>query len=129
MLPARNEAAEDAFVTELGRRDDTDALIEAIEAAMGDRRPRLAARLVSLLDQHVEIEPGSPLERAQRAARLLLHDREKPEDRSWSELELAWAELRRHRMRRIRRRMRNALNGRNERIGRLDERNKRGRRR
>jgi len=117
MLPLPSAAAEDAFVAELSESDDTDALIEAITAAMEARRPRLAARLVNLLDEQVEFEPGSPIERARQAARLVLMQ-ETPDDRSWSELDDAWRQLRRRRMRRIGRRQRQFLSGRPGRTGR-----------
>jgi hypothetical protein len=120
VLPERTEAAEDAFVAQYARDDaDTDELIDAIEHAMSDRRPRLAARLVQLLGDHVEIEAGSDLERAQRAARLLLFDRETPEDRSWSALEDAWGAARRRRMHRIKDRMRQSMRGKQGRLNRL----------
>lgn len=124
MLPDRSEAGEDAFVAELAASDDTDRLIEAITEAMAARRPLLAARLVNLLDDHVEIEPGSPVERAQQAARLMLRQ-ERPEDRSWSELEDAWNQVRRSRMRRISLRQRRHLAGNAERVGRLSGRKRR----
>ena len=121
-LPGRTTAEEDAFVHDWSESDDTDGLMEAIEAVMSDRRPMLAARLVQLLDEHIEIEPGTPLDRARRAAALVLTRKATPEDNSWSELEDAWSEARASRMRRIRQRQRDALEGRNRRIGRLDRR-------
>ena len=122
-LPARTEEAEDAFVRAWGASDDTDGLIEVTELAMTARRPMLAARLVGLLAEHVEIEPGSALDRAQQAARFILQHKPTPEENSWSELEEAWAEARRAKMRRVRSRMRRALDGRPPgRIGRLDRR-------
>ena len=65
-LPERTTDAEDAFVRRWGASDDTDGLIAVTEAAMAARRPMLAARLVGLLEDHVEIEPGSALDRARR---------------------------------------------------------------
>lgn len=121
MLPLPDPSAEDAFVNELSEADDTDALVEAITAAMEARRPRLAARLVNLLDEQVEFEPGSPIERARQAARLVLMQ-PTPDDHSWSELDEAWRHLRRSRMRRIRRRQRRSLTGRHERVGRFGHR-------
>jgi hypothetical protein len=50
--------------------DDVDGLIDMINQAMGARRPQLAARLVGLLDEAVEIEPNSSLARAHKAARF-----------------------------------------------------------
>jgi hypothetical protein len=104
---------------------DADLLVEVISAAVDARRPMLAARLVGLLSDHVEIEPGSPVERAQRAARLLLKRSPTAADNSWSELEEAWAIARRLRMGRIRRRMRQSLHGKSERIPRVTRRKKR----
>ena len=120
-LPERTEPAEDAFVREWSESDDSGALEGVIEEAMAARRPRLAARLVGLLDNHFEIAPGSALDRAQKAARLVLTNRARPEDNSWSEFEDAWTEVRRGRMNRIRRRQRHHLTGKEpKRIGRLD---------
>ena len=122
MLPERSREAEDAFVQGFLQSDDVELLVEAIEHAMDDRRPRLAARLVGLLGDKVEIEPGSDLERAQQAARLLLFDKQRPEDVSWSELEEAWGRVRRRRMKRIKGRMRAAITGAGTRFGRLGNR-------
>lgn len=122
-LPERTEDAEDAFVREWSESDDTDGLMAVIEDAMAATRPKLAARLVNLLGDHVEIEPGSALERAQRAATLFLSHRGRPEDNSWSELQDAWTDARKSRMRRIRQRQRRSLTGKApSRIGRLDRR-------
>ena len=121
-LPERTQPAEDAFVDLHAESDDVDALVEAIEAAMAERRPRLAARLVGLLDGMVEIEPGSELDRAQNAARLLLFDKARPEDVSFSELEDAWGQARARRMKRIKRRMRASMTGNDARFGRLGNR-------
>ncbi len=79
---------------------------------MQSRRLRLAARLVGLLGDKATIEPGSDLERASRAAQLFLLAPERPEDRSWSEFEDAWARARQRRMTRIKARMRDAAAGR-----------------
>lgn len=114
-LPDRSEEAEDAFVAQHAGADDVDALVDAISAAMDARRPRLAARLVGLLDGRVEIPPGSALARALAAAQWMLHERPTPAERSWSALEEAWAEARHQRVRRALRRMRAALEGRVER--------------
>jgi len=123
-LPERVEGSEDEFVGWCGQSLDTDDLIEVISAAMDARRPRLAARLVGLLDEHVEIEPGTALDRARRAARLVLTRKGTPESQSWSALEEAWGEGRRRRMRRIRMRMRDRLEGKNRRIGRHPKRSR-----
>jgi hypothetical protein len=95
-------------------------LIAEIEVVVRARRFLLAGRLFQLLDEQVEPEPGSPLERAARAARLWLAPGQRPEDVSWSELDDALAEARRERVSRIKRRQRDALMGRSTRIGRLD---------
>ncbi len=118
-LPGRLDADEDAFVNTMVGDAETDTLIQAIQASMDARRPRLAARLVGLLGDHVEIEPGSALDRAQRAAQLFLHDRETPEARSWSALEDAWSQVRARRMTRIKARMRRSLHGEQSGLNRL----------
>ena len=126
LLPDRNSQAEDVFVLDWSDRDDPDVLTEVIEALMADRRPMLAARLVNVLSEQVEIEPGSPLERAQKAARFVLKNKPRPEDQSWSELEDAWGDLRRGRMNRMRNRQRQVLSGKpGARQGRLDRRRRR----
>ncbi|MCK6505162.1 hypothetical protein L6R53_17485 [Myxococcota bacterium] len=106
-LPAPDAPAEDAFVAGLADRDDLDALVRAITAAMQARRPRLAARLVGLLDDRVEIAPGSDLDRARRAAALLLLAREPALSQPLvDDLDQAWQLARQARMRRITARMR-----------------------
>jgi len=124
-LPERSHDAEDAFVAVLAASDDNDALTEAVSASMAAGRPRLAARLVGLLSDRVEVTPGSDLARAQRAAHLLLFDKQRPQDLSWSELEDAWGQVRRRRMRRIRDRMRAALSGSRASFGRLGNKRRR----
>ena len=121
-LPERTEDAEDRFVLELGDRDDLDEIIERVGHAIDARRPRLAGRLFQLVDDRIDPEPGSPLDRAARAARMFLVNRSRPEDVSWSELEDAWRDARRARMRRIKQRQRDHLAGVRRRIGRLDRR-------
>lgn len=103
-LPDRNDAAEDAFVQQWMASDDVDMLSQLISDAMEDRRPRLAARLVQLLPDHVEVEPGGALERAQRAARLLVVDSKNVE--LFNALDEAWREVRKKRMRRMLKRQR-----------------------
>lgn len=120
-LPERSHVAEDAFVAQLASDDDLDAIVTAIEAAMADKRPRLAARLVGLVDERVEIPPGSDLERASRAARMLLMT-ESPSPDAFLEMEDAWSRVRARRMRRILNRMRAARSGGNARFGRLGHR-------
>lgn len=108
MLPDRSTAAENAFVAEWMSSQDTDGLIVAIETAMDGRRPRLAARLVGLLDQHIEIPEGSALHRAQKAAKLLLHTKK---DSAAAAFIDAWRLARRSKIQRIKNRMRRSLHG------------------
>ncbi|MCO4744797.1 MAG: hypothetical protein KC912_08410 [Proteobacteria bacterium] len=125
MLPDRSRAAEDAFVTQWGASDDTEALLEVIDLAVAERRPMLAARLVGLLDGRVEIPEGSAAHRAQGAARFLVVSAREVrgewsvEDAAFEDLEAAWSEVRRGRMDRIRARQRDALAGKKTRIGRV----------
>jgi len=104
MLPERNRQAEDAYLAHWRSSDDMEGLIAAVTAAIEGRRPQLAARLVNLLDEQVEIEPGSALERATRASRMMMHSESTPA--AFQELESAWILARRMRIRRITRRMR-----------------------
>ncbi|TVQ87247.1 MAG: hypothetical protein EA397_18180 [Deltaproteobacteria bacterium] len=100
-LPRNTARDEDAFVAALrdGPEPDLEQLAELVSLAMGARRPRLAARLVQLLPDHVEIEPGSALERAERASRLLVLKSDDAE--AFESLDVAWREVRRNRMRRM----------------------------
>lgn len=98
--------AEDAFLEELSNWSDADALIEVVESAVAAKRIRLAARVAGLLEDHDDIEPDSPLEKALRAARLLLIHRNTPEERSWAELDEAMNQLRQERFVRAKGRMR-----------------------
>ena len=110
MLPGPDRTSETAFIQEWMDSDDVDGLIEVISEAIAAKRPQLAARLVGLLDDAVEVEPGSALERAQNAARFfLLKPQAAP---NLDAFEAAWAEARRKRIRKIKTRMRNRLMGR-----------------
>ena len=111
-LPPRKREAEDAYVAAWLEVDDPDRIAEAVEAAMAASRPKLAARLVGLLGDKAYVEPGSDLDRAQKAAKLFLMAPETPEDRSWSAFEDAWSQVRSRRMRRIKDRMRASITGR-----------------
>lgn len=119
--PHGDRDAEDAFV-EASADADTDELVELVGLAVEARRTLLAGRLFQLLDEHIDPEPGSALDRAARAARLWLAPRHAPEDVSWSELDEAWADARRARVRRIKQRWRDQIAGREQRIGRFDRR-------
>lgn len=121
-LPARTPEAEDAFVAGLIDADDDDMLVELVGLAVSERRVLLAGRLFQLLDERIDPEPGSPLDRAAKAARLWLAPKLRPEDVSWSELDEAWDAARQSRVRRIKQRMRDRLDGVDRRIGRLDRR-------
>ncbi|MEN0067648.1 MAG: hypothetical protein AAGA48_36290 [Myxococcota bacterium] len=122
-LPDRDTASEHAFVAWARDLDETEPLIEAIEAAMEARRPRLAARLVGLVEDFVEIEPGSALDRARGAAQFLLLEPEATH--AVDDLENAWRDARTRRIWRMRRRIRQRLTGSNERMGRWDSRRRR----
>ena len=98
-LPPRVDVDEDRFIAGWSASGDVDGLMEVIGAAMEARRPRLAARLVQLLPDHMVIEPGSAIERAQRAARLLVVDTSSIE--LFNALDEAWRDVRRRRMRRM----------------------------
>ncbi|MEL6344276.1 MAG: hypothetical protein AAFV53_14250 [Myxococcota bacterium] len=104
MLPERTETAEEAYLEQWRSSTDTDGLLNAITAAIESRRPQLAARLVGLLGEHIQVEPGSPVDRARRAAKMLMLPTAKTED--FAALQAAWVLARRMRMRRITRRMR-----------------------
>lgn len=72
-LPPPDVDAEDDFVARW--RDEAGSvgeLVDAISAALAARRPHLAARLVGLLDDDVELPDPAPLVRARAAARMLL---------------------------------------------------------
>lgn len=110
VLPERKEQAEDAFVSRWMDSEDLDLLEQVISDAVDARRPKLAARLVQILPDHVEIEPGSALDKAQRAARMLVLDSRNVE--LFNALDEAWREVRKKRMRRMLERQR--LRGRNK---------------
>lgn len=119
VLPPRSAEEEDAFVASFrdgpahssAEVDSTDALIDAVTAAMNDRRPMLAARLVQLLDEQVEIPEGTALHRAARAARMLIFEGADAKPKNWSALEEAWAAARNDHYRRVKKRMRRAVEG------------------
>lgn len=94
-LPDRDPANEDAFVASFAEGPDEDALIAAIEEVMRARRPRLAARLMALLPDDIDIEAGSVLDAARRAANLWLV--REPIDVPWEEWADEWGGFRRRR--------------------------------
>jgi hypothetical protein len=94
VLPARNSVAEEEFIESL-RHSDPVHLLDLVEAAVRERRLALAGRLVQLIEPElVKNEPGSAVSRALQAARLLLHERTTPEERSWCAWDAALAEIR-----------------------------------
>lgn len=118
-LPGRQLHEEDAFL-EAVRDEDTDTLVDWVQQAIAARRPKLAARLFQLVDDQIDPEPGSPLDQAARASRMLLFRKATPDERSWSALDEAWGAVRKARMRRIKQRWRDNLKGKARRIGRLE---------
>lgn len=110
-LPPRTSDAEDAFVSAWLEVDDPDAIAEMVGLAMDARRVKLAARLVGLLGDKAFVEPGSDLDRAQKAAALFVMHKPTPEERSWSDFEDAWSQVRSRRMKRIKARMRASISG------------------
>jgi hypothetical protein len=105
-LPDRNRDAEEVFVEAWRQLDDPSGLADCVSAALEAGRPQLAGRLVGLLEGRVEIPAGSALERAQRAARLLLMATPDQEAVLGEDLEQAWLLARREELRRIRHRVR-----------------------
>lgn len=111
LLPSPDRAAEDACVAAWADSDDVDGLVAVITASLAARRPQLAARLVGLLGDRVEIPAGSPLARAQAAARMLLIA---PADSTVAlseDLADAWLFARRERMKRVKARIRDRNRG------------------
>lgn len=104
VLPAKKAVDEQAFVDAWMAQDDAELLSQVISDAIDARRPKLAARLVQLIGEQVEIEPGSALERAQQAANMLVLRAKDIE--LFNALDEAWRETRKNRMRRIRARQR-----------------------
>lgn len=104
VLPAKKAVDEQAFVDAWMAHDDAELLSQVISDAIDARRPKLAARLVQLIGEQVEIEPGSALERAQQAANMLVLRAKDIE--LFNALDEAWRETRKKRMRRIRARQR-----------------------
>jgi hypothetical protein len=109
MLPERNTEDEDAFLLKMTSAD-SDLIQSAISLALAERRPRLAARLVGLLDDdQLGILEPEDISRARRAASMLLQ--ETKEDRNaWyyevQQLEELWARGRRRKIEKIKERMR-----------------------
>lgn len=106
-LPPPVTEEEDAFVDAWERSGDHDGIVTAIEAALSERRPRLAARLVDLLED--DEGSATPVARARLAAGLLVVTTPTVpgmDEPTWTELEDAFAEFRRRRMRYLRNRRR-----------------------
>jgi len=119
-LPDRTARDEDAYVAAFRDSEDVPRIINAVTRAIDARRPRLAARLVGLLDGLVDAPPGSALARAQSAARLFVHHKPTPAENSWSALQDAWRDVQRRSVDRAKRRQRRALSGKQDRIPRVE---------
>ncbi|NOY25482.1 MAG: hypothetical protein GXP62_06370 [Oligoflexia bacterium] len=111
LLPAPDRAAEDACVAAWADSDDVDGLVALVTACIAAHRPQLAARLVGLLDDRVEIPSGSPLARAQAAARMLLLAPGDAVVALSEDLAEAWICVRRGRMKRLKARIRERAQG------------------
>lgn len=120
-LPDRTADAEDHFLDQV-REAPTDELVAWVRLAIEARRPQLAGRLFQLVDDVIDPEPGSPLDKAARVARMWLFEKETPSDRSWSELDDAWEQVHKARYRRTKQKQRDRHEGTPGRIGRLDRR-------
>lgn len=108
-LPPPTTEEEDAFLEAWERSGDHDGIVGAIEAALTERRPRLASRLVQLLHDDDAGDADSPVARARRAAGLLVVTTPTVpglDEPAWTELEDAFAEFRRRRIRYLRNRRR-----------------------
>lgn len=104
-LPTRSRDDEDRFVGTF--MDATDTMrIMAIEAAMEAKRPSLAARILTLLDDDDLENPSTHLLQAKRAAKLFLRT-QSPEDDVADALYHEWSNVRRARMRKIKQNSRN----------------------
>ena len=109
MLPERSIEAEDAFLLEMASAAP-ELVQEAISAALEQRRPQLAARLVGLLaDDPLDSLDPEERKRARTVTHLLLHEhREDPnawfyDAQEWAYL---WARARRKRLDKVKTRMR-----------------------
>ena len=105
-LPTPDRTAEDDFIAAWRRSDDVAGLVDCVTTALDAGRPQLAGRLVGLLEGRVEIQPGSALERAQAVARLLVIASPDAVPGLHEDLDRAWMDARRCRMRRVRDRVR-----------------------
>jgi hypothetical protein len=104
-LPSRNRDDEDAFIARFMDATDADR-IAVIEAAMEAKRPSLAARILTLLDDNDPVDASAHLSQAKRAAKLFLRT-QSPDDALAATLYHAWANVRRGRIRDIKQRSRN----------------------
>lgn len=104
-LPPPRPVDEDAWLTALAE-EHPDVIVGAVTDALAARRPQLAARAVGLLPEDAD---GPGVDRARRAARLLLLS---PVDRRGpvlAELEAAVMEMKEAWMLRARRRQRKRI--------------------
>lgn len=104
MLPKRTTAEEDAFVRSFYDDADSALLVTAVEEALAAGRPRLAARLVGLLETPEGEEISPTLARAKQAARFLVIAPESNSDLIEA-FDEAWDSARRKKVRALVRRM------------------------
>jgi len=84
-LPKRNEEAERNFVTQLMESASQEECIAMIDAAIKERRPKLAGRIFALLKEPITMDEN--LRKAEQAlAFFLIHQKEE----QWSEVESFW---------------------------------------
>ena len=103
-LPGRESAEEDAWVESL-MECGLERAEEAVHAALAGGRPRLAGRVVGLLPDSV-VAKDAELQRARKAASLLMVERGEHLDALTQELTELFGTRRRRRMRRARNRSR-----------------------
>ena len=107
VLPSRDRLDEDRFVAAWRVAADSDAglLVDMVTAAVDDRRPMLAARLVGLLEPGDGTEDPA-IQRARAAARLLLRTPDRVDPAVLEDFMAAWRRSRKVYMDRVRRRHR-----------------------
>ena len=107
VLPSRDRLDEDRFVAAWRGAADSDAglLVDMVTAAVDDRRPMLAARLVGLLEPGDGTEDPA-IQRARAAARLLLRTPDRVDPAVLEDFMAAWRRSRKVYMDRVRRRHR-----------------------
>lgn len=104
VLPSRERPDEESFVAAWRDAVDPTGLELVVEQAIEARRPMLAARLVGLLPEAEDEDPA--VQRARRAARMLLRSGSAEDPVLVEEFLLVWRRSRRAFMNRVRRRQR-----------------------